>query len=737
LFGQHARVIVDLAPWKFVVLAALIVLSVILYRTTFPPVSRPRRAALAALRAVAFVLLAALLFNPALVRRTTEVRRPLVVALLDVSRSMAIVERGQTRLAAAVESAGRFGEALHGRTDARLEIVPFSSTLAAAPVRPDTVTRATGEGTDIFGAIESAERRYRSDNLQAIVVLSDGCVTRGMMTAGAGAGTPVYTAGFGDTTIGPDVSVDEVIADRTAYRGMKMPVEAAVHAVGLKGRAIRLRLLEDGTPRSTVTLAVRQDAEMLSATFDYVPAVEGDHRLTVEALPAPGEGRTENSAESIRVHVFKERIRILYVDQFPDWNMTFVRDLVARSKRFVLETVGWTPAKGWAVMPGEASWSPPAAASELAGYDLVVISDDLRLFGVRRGAEMIDAYVKEGGSLLLLADESSPAAKEGSLELIEQALPVRRARPPRIELGDGFVAVSPEGFTDPVASALSAEVRLDVLPPLPGRISGLEPVPGARVPLVLKVGSETVPFLVVGRTGSGLSGIVLGFPLWRWRLAGADGEKAYDSFVGGLIQYMAEGARAPGLEIDSDRTVYRIGDRIGLSVYVGGNRLPEGIRGEVRRKGAAQAARPGGATGAATAPAGAVVASFPFEPDPRRRGYFKAELEPLPAGDYIIVASETGTGGLSGSTEIAVLPTSVELLAPVRDTSLLERIAETTGGAYVDGPALARIVPRLRLSDETIEHADVRELRRSILAFVAVVALFAMEWVLRKAWGLV
>lgn len=720
MFGQHARIIVDLALWKFVLLAALLVLSFILYRRTFPPVSRPKRAALLALRAAAFAFLVLLLFNPALVRKTTEVRRPLVIALLDVSRSMGLTEHGRTRLDAAVESATRFREALRARTDARLEVVPFSNTLGAA-VRPDSITRAAGEGTDIWGAIESAERRYRSDNLQAIVLLSDGRVTRGMMTVGGGVTVPVYTAGFGDTVMGADVSVDEVIADRTAYKGMKIPVEAAIRATGLKGRTIQLRLLEDGTSRSSTSLSVRQDAEMLSASFEYVPATEGEHRLTVEAAPLPGERRTENNGESIRVHVFKDRIRILYVDQFSDWNMTFIRDLVARSKRFVLETIGWAPSRGWVVMPGEASWSPPSAAAGLAPYDLVVISDDLRLFAARPGAEALAGYVEAGGSLLLLADESSPAAREGSIELIQGALPVRRARPPRVELADGFVAVSPEGFADPIAVALTGEAKLDALPPLPARISGLEPVPGARVPLVLNVGNETFPFLVVGRTGKGLSGIVLGFPLWRWRLAGTDGEKAYDSFVGGLIQYLAEGARGPGLEIDSDRTVYRIGDRIGLSVYVGGNRIPEAIRGEVRKR---------------SGP-GAVVAAFPFDPDPRRRGYFKAELEPLPAGDYTIAANEAGGGGLSGNAAITVLPTSVELLEPVRNGALLARIAEATGGAYVEGPALSTIVPRLRLADETIEHADVRELRQSLVVFAAIVALFALEWILRKAWGLV
>jgi hypothetical protein len=103
----------------------------------------------------------------------------------------------------------------------------------------------------------------------------------------------------------------------------------------------------------------------------------------------------------------------------------------------------------------------------------------------------------------------------------------------------------------------------------------------------------------------------------------------------------------------------------------------------------------------------------------------------------VITAAATDGGGLTGSVDIAVLPASVELLDPSRNGALLAQVAQATGGAYVEGAALPSVVPRLSLREERIERDDVRELRQNAFVLLAIVACFALEWILRKAWGLV
>ncbi|MFA4946948.1 MAG: hypothetical protein WC674_00345 [Candidatus Krumholzibacteriia bacterium] len=710
--------------WKISVAAALVVVSFVLYRRTFPPIPAPRRAILVAMRIGAFVLLALLLINPVFISKRVEIRKPLVLVLLDRSRSMEIRDSsGKMRLEDALDRLERFRAALDGvKTD--VEVIPFADALSSFPLRPDSAIRADGEGTDLWGALGAAQKRYRARNLAALILLTDGRVTRGMVSSGEIVASPVYAIGFGDTLGTADVSLDEVVADRVAYRGTKVPIEAVIRASGFKGKTIAVRLLEGEKIRDSATISVKRDEELISASLSYAADAEGERRLSVKVMPVAGEEHRENNAESFRLDVLKDKVRILYIDQYPDWNMTFVRDLVKGSERLEVEAVSWVADRGFVIDPGKRPWTFPTGAAGIARYDLVIVSDDAKLFNERPNVETLDAYVRTGGSVLFIADENSPLARAGSFDLLQPLLGLRRVSNPRIEYAEGFARVSAEGVGDAIASSLAEDGGLDAMPPLPARIAGLAAASGSRIPLVLEDRGTRTPFLVIGRCGEGLSGAILGFPLWRWKLAGEEGRRIYESFFGGLVQSMAEGAGAPALAIDADRTVYRAGDPVKLAAYIGSRRPPEGIRGEVRKRGESR---------------DIAVSTVAFEPDPKRRGYYRATLDPLPPGDYVVVVSEvTGSGsGMTAVASFSVASVSVELLDPSRDAALLARIAKDTGGSYLEGAELDSLARHLSLDEQRVERSDIREVRGNVLILMGIILFLGVEWILRKAWGLV
>jgi hypothetical protein len=353
----------------------------------------------------------------------------------------------------------------------------------------------------------------------------------------------------------------------------------------------------------------------------------------------------------------------------------------------------------------------------------VIVSDDARLFDAGANADALDSFVRAGGSVLFIADENSPLARAASLERLEPLLSLRRVGAPRIQYAETSVRLSAEGAGDPFVSTL-ADDGLERLPPLAARIAGLAASSGSRVPLVLDDRGGRIPFLVLERRGEGLSGAMLGFPLWRWRLAGGEGRRVYEAFFGGLVQSLAEGGRVSALAIDSDRTVYRRGDRVKLAASIGNRRAPDGIRGEVRAIGA------GGAI---------PVAAVAFEPDPRRPGHYRAALDRLPPGDYTVTVSGEGVsgGGMTGATSFSVSDVSVELLDPSRDGAFLASIAEETGGAYLEGGGLESIVSRLDLSEQRLQRSGVRDVRGNAIVLAGIVLFLGAEWIMRKAWGLV
>jgi hypothetical protein len=133
------------------------------------------------------------------------------------------------------------------------------------------------------------------------------------------------------------------------------------------------------------------------------------------------------------------------------------------------------------------------------------------------------------------------------------------------------------------------------------------------------------------------------------------------------------------------------------------------------------------------------VSTVAFEPDPKRRGYYRAALDPLPPGEYAVTVSEvTGSGsGMTAASSFSVAGMSVELIDPSRDAALLERIARDTGGSSLEGAGLDSLVPRLSFDEQRVERRDTREVRGNAAILALIVLFLGIEWILRKAWGLV
>jgi hypothetical protein len=220
-----------------------------------------------------------------------------------------------------------------------------------------------------------------------------------------------------------------------------------------------------------------------------------------------------------------------------------------------------------------------------------------------------------------------------------------------------------------------------------------------------------------------MSAVLLGFPVWRWRLAGEEGADAYDGLVGGLIQFLAEGRKAPAIDVQTDRTAYRTGETPRITVYPSTVRAGEGIRGEIVEPGSDDMP----------------VETFMPAPDPDRPGVFTADLGNLPPGEYT-VRVKAGPGGADtaeGSATFVVEPLSVEMLRTSSDADLLGRIAAASGGRVVRPEDAGKLAGMIELEADTVVSKSVRKIRGKAWFFTAIVLAFAAEWLFRKYLGLV
>lgn len=710
-------VIVDMDYWKALIGILLVSFAFFVYRRTFPSIPANRRVLLGALRACAFLSLVLFVLDPAIVETATEMVGPTVLALVDCSRSMSIDDcGGMSRIDCALGAVGELSEALAERDDAEVIVIPFAG--ASGSVGEGGILKAEGDGTDIVGAVQEAERTHRHLNLEGIVLFSDGRITHGMLEPDMELTVPVFTIGLGDTVGPPDVKIDDLLFDRVVYTGSETVIEVVVGASGYRDRDITVRLLEGADELDRVRIAAGGDREKRSLDLEYRPDRPGMKRLTVEILPVPGEEWTGNNSEAIGIRVLKEKIHILYIDRFADWNTTFLRDLVRRTERFEMTAVTWRKNRGYIELPGYGTYEFSGEAGLFDRYDLLMISDEEGLLSDPSIARAIVRYVEGGGALLLIGDEHSPLAVPGGLDGLSGLLPVVQSGFPHIETGEYYVSVPPGGADHPLASSFSG---LEAPPPLPGRVGGIELSSAADAPLVLTDRRGSYPFLAIQRSGDGVAAVVLGFPLWRWKLTGTGTAGAYETLLGGLVQYLIEGERTLPIELTSARSAYRKGERIVLNLYVREGTDIEQIRGEIR------SGREGDE----------IVATHLYERG--GDGYASATVGPFPPGDYRAIVSTNSSDGSGHETSVvfSVLPVSTEFLDVSRDMDLLRHLARVSGGRAVEWGEAGTLAELLDLETAVTERKRTIEIQESPLLLIVTLLFLTAEWVLRKLWGLI
>jgi hypothetical protein len=160
----------------------------------------------------------------------------------------------------------------------------------------------------------------------------------------------------------------------------------------------------------------------------------------------------------------------------------------------------------------------------------------------------------------------------------------------------------------------------------------------------------------------------------------------------------------------------------------------------VSARGAAFDALPNATVEVRVTSPGGRVEMLPAAPDPASgsEGIFLAKQRAEGAGIYRAVA-EVHAGDRATAT--AAVPLLVggadsEMTDPRLNLRVLERVATASGGRMVQPGEMAALVTQLRAAVPAAVVAARRDLWHNGWSFGLIVALLALEWILRRRWGL-
>ena len=633
----------------------------------------------------ALAVLAVAIAEPVWLEESGRTEAGRVVVLVDRSASMDVREDNTPRSAAVEPILSRI------RAEAGdVEVFSFDEGVSAgAP------TSFTGRGSDIGVALATIADRYLGQDLQGVVLISDGLDRGGLRKDLEGADAaaasrmvppmpgPLTVYQVGSAARLHDVSITEVVTGGFAF--LRTPFTLTAKLQGPPEATLPITLSREG--RLVATQDVTLDAEGKGTVdFKVVPTSVGRFAWEL-AVPIDQEDAVPgNNTYPVVVRVVRDRTRVLQVSGSPSYDQKFLRlflkedpsvDLVSF---FILRTredfgAGWNSDElSLIAFPYQRLFS-----EDLDTFDLVVLqnfnygpyfdwdADEL--------LENIAQYVRDGGALAMTGGDRSFDLGEYGNSPIAGILPVRLGVNGAPTDDAPFLpVVTRAGRSHPITQVSSAVDSVDALwgrlPAMDGfnYTGGL--VPGAASllnhPTATEADGEPVPILAVREVERGRVMSLAVDASWRWSFSEAAegrGNQVYLRFWKNALRWLVADPEDRRVVVVPSRENVLLGDEVRLTIKVRdagyGPVADKTVKGEV------------------TAPDGS---AFPIDVTTGPSGEASLSYLPGAQGAHRVRVFTGEALAEQGETVFAVSARDPELLQIVPDASFLTTLA----GAYGD-----------------------------------------------------
>ncbi len=758
-----------LSPWPVAtLLAALAILGLpaLLTYTLARGRSRRRdRLVLGTLRGALFALLFLVVMQPALVLTSVVPQRNFLAVLVDDSRSMTIEdEGGVSRAESAAALLETEGDLMRDLGD-RFAVRTFRFAGGAERVEGVAGLGFDGSRTRIGNALAQVRSELQGVPLSGIVVVSDGgdnadqAIGEALLPLRA-ASVPVFTIGMGDEEVEADIQASRVDVPETALVGTSMMVNAVVDAHGYGGRVVPLVVEDMGRIVTTEEITLPRDGQPLVVPLAITLETRGARELVFRIPGQPGERVLENNELRTVVHVRDRTEKILYFEGEPRHEVAFMLRAIRPDENLQVVLLQRTAENKFFRRnlddPLELVEGFPTTREELYRYRALILGSIEASFFTHDQLEMIADFVSERGGTLLMLGGRRAFAEGGYLGTpLEDVLPVVLAEPtgatPTERLAFVRVAPTPAGANHPITriggDAEQSAARWDSLPEVSttNPVTELKPgatallrgtvVPAPRPGDELAIPSADDPgdapatpgdriVMAFQRYGKGRSMVLAVQDTWLWQMhhAVALEDQSHETFWRQLLRWIV--AETPdAVEAAPVAESVEAGEPVTVEATV----LDAGF---LEVNGADVSAR-------VTLPTGE-ARELPMEWTVAEDGRYAATFTPEMEGMYeISVNAGRDTTDLgSAATSVRVAPGTGEFRDPRQRRSLLERIADETGGRYYTPETAATLPEDVRFSGGGVTVTEERDLWDMPVLFLLLAGLMGAEWGYRRKRGL-
>lgn len=730
------------------ILAVAIGLAGVFYLRAFGQLKRWQWQSLFFLRCLAILIVVILIFRPVYSHQKELTNKPGLIFLLDRSASMSIADdaSGVSRFNQARGQIEKWREKLQNDFDLRL--VEFAENARALKNFEELKTLAPdGTSTSLAGAIAVAAQQMPRDNVEAVVLLSDGInnSARNPIEAADKAGLRIHAIGVGaslrTSASYHDLQVSGVnCPDRMTINNLAR-ITASIEGIGLPGRVVQVELEEDGKKIAEQELTINQSGGSQPVTFEFRPTVKGKHTYTVKVPPVAEEKIVENNQRSAVSLVVEAGIKVLYlegtlraeygalVDRFlaKDPDLQFYA-LVQTKPNVFLKRTNMNEINLTAI---------PKDAETIGKFDVFIFGDLDSSYIRPEQQEIIVKRVREGAGLIMLGGYHSlgPGGYAGTP--LGQALPLILGSREIGQATDPFLpTLTPEGSRHPIFANIAGffpseqgPAKMPGLPMLDGCTKVESARPSATVLAQLSVEKNSMPVLAVQPLDKGRTAVFTGDTTRKWQQGpkAMNQESPYLRFWGQMVRWLA--GRSATLEAGANLTA-----TLDKAYY----EPEEGIRilATVRDK-EGQAAATAKVTAKITSPGGKASA-VDLSPEPGMPGHYDAVFDPTSPGAYQFEVSAKLDNATLTTDKLAaeVGRQNLEFEKLDLDDKLLARLATYTKGRYLHISSADLLLDQLDRSKRNRSEFTEGKLYNPPLFWTLFVGILSVEWILRRKYQL-
>ncbi len=710
------------SPWLLLLCVAVAGgLTYWTYRATVPSLRVGWRLLLGGLRFLALALICFLLFEPVLQQFRSTERPPVLAVLVDDSQSMQVVTAGDT--SAARPNAARTSvrpvldalqdEAMPG-TARFFRVGEASRALSGGII--DSL-RFDGARTDLSSGLQAAPEELRDENLGGIVLVSDGQYNTGQnpLRVADRSPVPVHTVTVGDTARQRDLRVQDVSTNDRAYLNSSVPVRVTLSVTEGPGQPVPVTLEQSGRTLDQRPVRLPDGTGEVSVDLTFEPEQAGLQQVTVRVPELAGEVTTRNNAQSTSLRVLESKRQVLLLGAAPAPDVSALRRVYERTAD--TEVTARIPTPDGTFLEGP-------LPDDLSAFDVVVLAgfpspsvpDDV--------VQRVATLVNDGTPALFFLDRQTDLA--AWTEHFEASLPARPDASTS-SFAEASFRIVESARQHPVFRIEGAEgAFFERLPPLQVPASAWTPTPDAQV--LGTAATTSAPLLVLRRRAGLRTAAFLGSGVWRWALLPSE-LRAADPLWPGLASNLLRWA---GTEADDSPV------RVRPTASTFGGTDAVSFAGQVYD----QSRQPVSDATVTVTVTDSTGTEYPYTMDPTGQGRYTLDVGTLPEGTYQYEAQarlgETDLGTDRG--EFSVAPLRIEYQSPRADAVLMRQLASRAGGTAYTPETIDRLPAELAgqasFSSDVVQRSSEAELWRTSLFLIAILALLASEWTLRKFLGL-